>query len=282
MNYTLTQFFPGEYSVSVVQSLSMQNFLTSQTLIFSSPGYYLASAVPPFEITLQQPGFVIYPGGSYSGNGTFTVLRDIFSNVTIPLSHIGSVAIYKNVYLVISLQSDSEDPIILVLYDTAPLIIQILLSTYQKITIIDFQSSTCRLPCTRLGVCTASGKCACAEGFTGPLCDSCVSGLFGPACQPCPSPCKGCDLKSGSCLTPKASNIKRGQISTGCNCQNGRCIGDGQCSCLPGWSKDSNCTRCATSFYKTDDEKSCQCKICMFHFFFTSLLTTHSMSTWML
>jgi hypothetical protein len=236
----------------------MQKYLTSETPIVSSPGFDLSSAAPPFNVTLQ-PGLVVYSDQFYNGTAKFISLRDTFSNQTIPISNYGSIAISENVWVAIS--HGSENPTIF--YDTAP--IMIFPSTNQPITIIDYQSTTCQPPCSGSGHCTSSGKCACAEGFTGTSCDSCASGFFGPACKPCPSPCKGCDT-SGKCLTPKASNVKRAQNT--CDCQSGQCNSDGKCNCLPGWT-GTTCNRCARGFYlaTTGNTSNCQGKVFLYFFF---------------
>ena len=206
----------------------------------------------------------MYSGQFYNGKANFISLRNSYSNKSIPLaSGSSSIAISENVWVAITLGSANPT----IFYDTAPLIT--LPSTNQPITVIDYQSSTCQPPCSGSGVCTASAKCACAEGFTGSSCESCAPGFFGPACKPCPSPCNGCDQTSGLCSTPKASKAKRAQKT--CNCQNGQCSSDGNCSCLPGWTnttdlKGVTCAQCAPGFYMTS-AGDCQSKILYFSFF---------------
>ena len=255
-NKTLIQFLPGQYSSSVVQSLSIQKYLNSQTSIFSTPGYDLSSAVPPFNITLQ-PGFVIFADRNYSGAAIFISLRVSFSNQSIPLLENRSIAIATDVYLVIS---DGSKTIIL--YETAPFFP----STDQPFAVVDYQSSTCQPPCSSHGVCTAFGKCACDEGFTGSSCEFRVSGLVGRGCKPWLSSCEDCDQISGECLTPKTFDVKRREHTcTTSNCRNGQCGADGKCSCLPGWTNDA-CTQPAPGFFLTSTGNS-QGKILCISFF---------------
>ena len=261
---SIIQLLPGKYSSSDVP-LGRES-LSPPVTVFSgsSSGYNISSTVPPFEIALQ-PGLVMYSDQFYSGRANFISLRDSFSNQTIPLGPgSGSIAISKNVWVAIDL--DAANPTIF--YDTAPHIT--LPSKSQSIAVIDYQSSTCQPPCSGSGVCTASGKCACASGFTGPSCESCASGFFGPACRPCPSPCNSCDQTSGLCSTPKAfKKVKRAPET--CSCQNGQCNSDGSCSCLPGWTNTTDlngvtCTQCAPGFFLTSTG-DCQSKIFYISFF---------------
>ena len=213
----------------------MQTMLTSSTIIIPCPGYDLGSAIPPIDIKLQ-PGFVMYSNRFYSGQANFISVENSFLNQTIPLSG-SSIAISENTW--VALTADSGYPIIL--YDTAPFFN---LPSTNQITIIDYQLTTCQPPCSGSGVCVDE-KCVCHEGFAGSSCESCAPGLFGPACKVCPSPCKGCDKKTGLCSTPKAPKVKRAENT--CKCENGRCKSDGNCSCLPGYTNatELNGVKCA-------------------------------------
>lgn len=233
--------------------------------MLSSPGFTMSSTVLPFAVTLQ-PGFVLYSDQFYNGQANYKSLRNSFSNKTISLllaPGSGSIAISKDVWLAVA--TGSTNPTIF--YDTAPLIWP---STNQSvITVIDYQSSTCQPQCSGNGVCTASATCTCAKGFTGPSCESCASGFFGPACKPCPSSCDSCDQTSGLCLTPKAA-FKVDKAQKTCNCQNGQCSSDGNCSCLPGWTNATElngvtCAQCAPGFFMTSG--NCRSKILYISFF---------------
>lgn len=255
----LVQFLPGQYSTSVVQTLALRNLLTSQTSIVSTPGYKLSSAAPPFDVALEE-GFVLYDNQFYSGQAKFYALRGSFSKQTISLSHFVSIAVSDKIWVAVLISSEKTKQLFAI-YDTAPAIS--FPSTSQSITIVDYQYSTCNPPCSGSGVCTGSGICACNKGFTGPSCETCTPGLFGPTCKPCPSSCKGCDQKSGLCLTPKAPKVKRSQETL--KCQNGE-LKNGKCICLPGWN-NSTCGQCAAGFYLTN-AGNCEGKFLFFFVFF--------------
>ncbi len=105
-------------------------------------------------------------------------------------------------------------------------------------------SNACSPPCSGAGVCSASGQCTCPSGFNGTSCEVCAKGFFGPSCQACPAGCTACDdgiTGSGRCLSSTTANL-----SSTCNCLNGVCGANGQCSCNAGWTTASNGTQCAT------------------------------------
>ena len=275
VNNNLTiRFLPGEYSFSATDSLGIAFFLAASDTVIPSPGFGLSSAAPPIKIQLD-PGFVTYSSEFYSSQGNFLLLRNIFSNQTIPFTaKSGSIAISENVW--VALTVDSETPIIL--YDTAPLIS--LPSTNKPITILDYQSSACQPPCSGSGICAASGNCTCAVRFAGSSCESCAPGFFGPACQPCPTPCTKCNQTTGLCSTPSSnsthysnstqiSKVKRAEKT--CNCLNGKCTSDGKCTCLPGWTNSTElnglkCAQCAPGYYMASTN-NCQGKIFVIFFF---------------
>jgi len=106
------------------------------------------------------------------------------------------------------------------------------------------ESNACSPQCSGSGVCSASGHCTCPPGFSGSSCEVCAKGFFGPSCQACPAGCAICDdgiSGSGRCLSATAANA-----SAACNCLNGVCGANGQCSCNAGWTTASNATQCAT------------------------------------
>ena len=278
--YDYIQFLPGEYSSSVVQTflinVSLALNLSSETPVVPTPGYNLSSVAPPFNVTLQ-PGFTTFGLPLYNGPSNFTPTLESFANRTNTLDLFYSIAVASDVFLAISY---GVSEYLLIIYHTAPVIPFITSPpAAQSITLKDFQSTTCQPPCTSYGVCIASGKCVCDKGFTGSSCELCDTGFNGTACKPCPSECKSCD-QNGKCLTPTASNVRRAQKP--CICQNGQCI-NGKCVCLPGWNGDT-CNQCAPGFSLasngTTNTTNCQCKI--LYIFFSPLLTTNSMWTWML
>jgi EGF-like domain len=130
-----------------------------------------------------------------------------------------------------------------ILWNSIPDVSQLPASASGSLSLLNLQSSSCSPVCSGDGICSSSGTCQCPSGFTGSSCEACSSGFFGPECQACPSGCTSCDdgiSGTGRCLVPVVSNLP-----SSCNCINGECGANGQCTCLSGWTSASNGTQCA-------------------------------------
>ena len=158
-------------------------------------------------------------------------------------------------------------------------------SSSSGLSLLNMQSASCSPPCAGSGVCSAQGACTCPTGFNGTSCETCSSGFFGPTCQACPTGCTKCDdgiTGSGRCLVPTVTNPP-----SSCNCMNGECGVNGQCTCLPGWTSASNgtaCVKCATGFFQ-DSTGNCQgtfFTLFVTHLFLVDGGFSFSLSTWLL
>ncbi|KAJ4493962.1 insulin-like growth factor binding protein [Lentinula edodes] len=162
-----------------------------------------------------------------------------------------SLALSSNIWAAINVGSRNR----VVFWDSVPDFSQLAVSG--SLSLVDMQSSACEPACSSNGICTSSGTCSCAAGFTGA---SCESGFFGLSCQACTSGCLDCDdgiSGTGKCL---AFNITNAPSS--CNSLNGECGSSGQCSCNAGWTTADNgtaCSKCASGFFLTSTS---DCKIC--------------------
>jgi len=192
---------------------------------------------------------VIYASPLYSGQPSFLPLPSSpIVNSSTPLAA-NSLALSTNVWAAVTSGSNKDR---IVIWDAVPNISQLPAGASQSLSLLDVQSSACSPPCSGSGVCSTSGTCSCPTGFTGSSCETCAEGFFGPTCQPCPQGCGSCDQGisgSGRCLTPVVTNAP----ST-CNCLNGQCGTNGQCTCNPGWIKADNgteCAKCAPGFFLT-------------------------------
>ena len=142
----------------------------------------------------------------------------------------------------------------MIFWDSVPDVSQLPSGASALSQLLDIQSSACSPPCAGAGVCTASGTCVCPTGFNGTSCETCAPGFFGPTCQACPADCASCDdgmTGTGRCLEPVIQNLP----ST-CNCLNGSCGSNGQCTCIPGWTTADNgtaCAKCADGFFLNSD-----------------------------
>jgi hypothetical protein len=155
-----------------------------------------------------------------------------------------SFALSDNVYMAATLGPNNTT---VIFWNALPDINALSNSLSRSITLIDLQSSTCSPPCTSAGVCSASNICLCAKGFAGSSCQVCADGLTGPNCLP------PANLTSGS----------------GCNCGNGECNSQGQCTCNVGWTTAKNgtaCAQCAEGFHLTSSG-DCRSKIFVYLFF---------------
>lgn len=242
---TNIQLLPGQYASTTNPQL-LHNLLTSSSAtLVGSPGFQSSSGSSlPLNLQLE-PGLAIYSQSLYAGQAAFSQLPSSpLSNSSTPLPA-SSIAISSNVWVAVSSNNNR-----IVLWDSVPDTSQ--LPSTGSLSLLDVQSSACSPPCSGSGICSASGTCTCPTGFTGSSCESCQAGFFGPTCQPCPQGCSNCDQGisgSGRCLAPIINNLP----ST-CNCLNGKCGTNGQCTCNPGWTASSNgtaCSQCSPGFFLT-------------------------------
>ena len=245
------RLLPGHYTTTTNPDL-LHSLLTNKaaTLKSSSQAFTNNGSVSlPLDVALQ-PGIAVYSQSMYSGNELFAPLpTSPAGNSSTPITS-QSLALSSNVWL--SLQSGSDR---IVFWNSVPDVAQLPVSLATgALAILDIQSSSCTPSCSANGVCSVNGTCTCATGFTGPSCESCAPGFFGPQCQPCPSNCSKCDqgiTGTGICLTPVAANLP-----SSCNCVNGVCGSNGQCTCNPGWTTGTNgtsCSACSKGFFQTND-----------------------------
>ncbi len=240
---------PGQYTSTTNPQL-LHNLLTSSSATLSrSPGFGSASlASLPLNLQLE-PGLAIYSLRLYSGQAAFSQLPSAPVNSTSTPLASSSIALSSNIWIAVTSNSSSSNRV--VLWESVPDIAQ-LPTSISSLSLADIQSSACSPPCSGAGVCSTSGTCTCPTGFIGSSCESCVDGFFGPNCQPCPQGCSNCDQGlsgSGRCLTPIIDNAP-----SKCNCLNGKCGANGQCSCNPGWTTNDNgtaCAKCASGFFLT-------------------------------
>jgi hypothetical protein len=231
---------PGEYSASTNPEILHDSLTSSSATLSSSPGFTNSTTVSlPLNLVLQ-PGLAIFSGSLYSGQSAFTGLPTTpLGNTSTPLTA-QSLTLSSSVWA--ALNSGNNDR--LIIWEAIPDVSQLPASNLGSLSLTDIQSSACSPGCASAGVCTASGTCQCASGFTGASCESCASGFFGPECQACPTNCKTCDdgiTGSGICLQSAAANDP-----ANCNCLNGECGSNGQCACNAGFTTASNGTACAT------------------------------------
>ncbi|KAK0474753.1 growth factor receptor domain-containing protein [Armillaria novae-zelandiae] len=250
---TSVLLLPGQYASTTNPQL-LHNMLTSKSASLSpSPGFNSSESVAlPLDLALEA-GMAIYSGSLYSGTAAFTSLPSSpASNSSTTLSA-ASLAFSSTVWAAVDIGNER-----VVIWDSIPDVGQLPLSG--SLSLLDLQSSACSTPCSSSGVCSASGTCTCPTGFTGESCESCASGFYGPECQACPSNCSKCDegiSGTGRCLVVEITNAPET-----CNCLNGECGSNGQCSCNAGWTTASNgtaCAKCSEGFYLTS---AGDCKVC--------------------
>jgi hypothetical protein len=260
---------PGQYTSTTNPQL-LHNILTSSSATLSpSPGFNSSTVSPlPLNIALQ-PGLVIYSNPSYAGQAAFSQLPSaplINSLIPLPAS---SLALSNNIWVAVTSGSSNSR---VIFWNAIPDVSQLPPEASQSLAVTDIQSSLCSPPCSGSGTCSASGTCSCPTGFTGSSCETCAQGFFGPTCQPCPSGCQTCDQGisgSGRCLVPIVENAP----ST-CNCLNGQCGSNGQCTCNTGWINAANgtaCAQCAPGFFLSSTG-DCQGKIGYISSFFSLLM----------
>ncbi|KAJ7034556.1 TNFR/NGFR cysteine-rich region family protein [Mycena alexandri] len=250
---------PGQYTSTTNPQL-LHNLLTSSSAtLASSPGFKnsTGSTALPLNVA-QEPGLSIYSGPLYSGQPAFTSIpgAPIAGNSSTPLS-LRSLALSTDVYIAVNSPTAGSAQRV-ILWDSIPDTAQLPTSAPSAagLTLFDIESAACTPSCASSGLCSASGTCVCAPGFTGPSCESCSAGFFGPSCAACPSGCGKCDdglTGSGRCLETAVPQ---------CNCVNGVCGANGSCTCTAGFTSAANgtaCSQCAPGFFLTD---AGDCSIC--------------------
>ncbi|KAF5344273.1 hypothetical protein D9758_012336 [Tetrapyrgos nigripes] len=246
---------PDDYTSSTDPQF-LHDILTSSSLSISpSTGFENSSGSHslPLSVALN-PGFSLYSAPLYGGTAGFSALpTSLVTNSSTPVNG-SSFALSQNVWVAMDMGSNGR----VVFWDSVPNVSQLPVSG--SMSLVDMQSSACSPPCSGSGVCSASGTCTCPAGFSGSSCESCAPGHFGPTCQPCPANCQTCDEGingSGACLKANVTNAP-----SSCNCLNGVCGSDGQCSCKPGWTTAENgtaCAKCASGFFLT---ATGECSVC--------------------
>ncbi|KAH7890062.1 growth factor receptor domain-containing protein [Phlebopus sp. FC_14] len=248
---------PGQYTSSTNPELLHELLTASSATLSPSPGFANSSSQSSVSLPVNvelQPGIAIYPQPHYSGQGSYSGLpTSPVGNTSIPLTA-SSLALSSNVWAAVSAGTNSR----VILWDSIPDVSQLPQTASGSLSLLNMESSSCSPPCSGNGVCSASGTCTCPSGFTGSSCESCASGFYGPTCQACPSGCTSCDdgiSGTGRCLAQTVTNPP-----SSCNCINGECGSNGQCTCLPGWTSASNGTQCATcaSGFFLDSNGSCE------------------------
>lgn len=256
---------PGQYTSTTDPELLHSILTTSGASITTSPGFSTNSSSFSLPLNLAlQPGVATYSNANYSGSATFTPLPSSGSLNGSTQVSAGGLAIASNVWAAVSFGGSSSRVII---WDSAPDLSQLPSGTASNtLSLLDIQSSACSPPCAGAGVCSASGTCSCPPGFNGTSCESCASGFFGPTCQACPAGCESCDegiSGTGRCLVASVSNPP-----SSCNCLNGQCGSDGQCTCNTGWVAGTNgtaCSKCAQGFFlDSNGDCSSECFVSSF------------------
>ncbi|KAK7688881.1 hypothetical protein QCA50_007572 [Cerrena zonata] len=240
------QLLPGQYTSDTNPQLLHTLLTSSSATLAPSPGFNNSTTVSlPLTVALEA-GVAAYAQANYSGAGTFTQLPQTNGSLSSTSISAGSLMLSSNVWTAVSSGSASSDR--LILWDSIPDLSQLpsgASAAKSSLSILEIQSSACSPPCSGAGICSASGTCTCPTGFTGSSCESCAQGFFGPNCQPCPQGCTSCDegiSGTGRCLSPQVSNPP-----SSCNCLNGVCGSNGQCSCNAGWTSADNGTACANA-----------------------------------
>jgi hypothetical protein len=228
---------PGQYTSTTNPQLLHQLLTSSSTSSSPSTGFNASAVSLPLNVALQ-PGLAIYPQALYSGQAQFSALptSPASNNSSTPFSA-GSIAMSSNLWIAVTTGNKR-----IILWDSVPDMSQ--LPGISSLSLSAVESNACSPPCSGAGVCSASGQCTCPTGFNGTSCEVCAKGFFGTSCQACPAGCTTCDdgiTGSGSCLSSTTANL-----SSACNCLNGVCGANGQCSCNAGWTTASNGTQCST------------------------------------
>lgn len=255
---TPVKLLPGVYTTTTNPQFLHDALVTSSAII-SSPGFGNSSSLAlPLNLALQ-PGLSIYAWPLYSGQAAFVPLPSSPLAGSTPLTA-RSLALSSNVWVALNTGSPESR---FILWDSVPDLSQLPSADQGSLNLTDIQSTACTPSCAASGVCTSAGTCQCATGFTGVSCESCASGFFGPKCQQCPSNCHTCDdgiTGTGRCLKPVVPNDP-----ATCNCKNGVCGTNGQCTCNAGFTTGDDgtaCSKCAPSFFQ-NSSGDCQGQLCI-------------------
>ncbi|KZT11145.1 uncharacterized protein LAESUDRAFT_670810 [Laetiporus sulphureus 93-53] len=257
-SYSL-QLLPDTYTSTSNPEVLHDLLTSSNSTLSPSTGFSANKTISlPLDLALEA-GIITYADANYSGSASFTALNTNAStaNTSKELSA-GSFALASNMWASFS-GSTSDNRVIF--WDAVPDLSQLPSSTISSpLTLLGMESSSCSPACSSAGVCTSSGTCECKAGFTGSQCESCESNRFGPDCLACPAGCADCDdglQGTGKCLQFEVSDLP----ST-CNCINGVCESNGECTCNAGWTTASNGTACATCAAGFFLDSSGNCEIC--------------------
>ncbi|KDE04791.1 hypothetical protein MVLG_04755 [Microbotryum lychnidis-dioicae p1A1 Lamole] len=261
-NTTLVKLLPGTYtsSSSTNANSSLLSFPSSTSASTATPsaGFTSSGTLGSTYTVSLQPGIIAYSSILFQGTPTYLALpatNTSASNSTSTSlgSSISSLLLSNEVYAILHAGSER-----FVVWDGVADVSQWRSVVKNQVTFQQLQSSACATPCASGGTCTGDGRCACATGWAGTLCDICEPGHYGSSCLPCPANCANCDqgvTGSGRCLDVGSSSIV--QPST-CNCINGICASNSSsatCACSAGWSTAANgtqCGACATGYYQTN------------------------------
>ena len=238
---TSLRLLPGQYTTTTNPQLLHDMLTSSSASLSGSSGFENVSSSGRLSLPLDvapEAGLAIYSESLYAGSAGFSALPTNASNgnSSTPLTA-KSFYLSSDVWAAVTV-GDTR----VVFWDAVPDVSQ--LPNAGDLALLDIQSTACSPTCAGAGVCTASGTCSCPAGFTGSSCETCASGFFGPDCQACPSGCSKCDegmTGTGICLSLDIPNEP-----SKCDCVNGQCGSNGQCSCNEGWTSASNGTACAT------------------------------------
>ncbi|KAJ4474127.1 hypothetical protein C8J55DRAFT_537066 [Lentinula edodes] len=243
---TSALLLPGQYTTTTDPELLHALLTSSSASLSPSTGFNSSSVSLPLTVALE-PGLAIYSNTQSGGSAGFSSLPNSpVGNSSTSLSA-QSLALSSNIWAAINVGSRSR----VVFWDSVPDFSQLAVSG--SLSLVDMQSSAFEPACSSNSICTSSGTCSCAAGFTGA---SCESGFFGLSCQACTSGCLDCDdgiSGTGKCL---AFNITNAPSS--CNSLNGECGSSGQCSCNAGWTTADNgdCQTCKSGFTQDANDKT--------------------------
>lgn len=247
---TPIQLLPGVYTSTTNPQL-LHNALTSSASITTSAGFGNSSSLSlPLNLALQA-GVSTYSGPLYSGQAAFTALPSSpIVGASTPITA-RALGLATNIWIALN-AGDSSNRFIV--WDPVPDVTQLPSGSQGSLALTDIQSTACTPGCTASGICIASGTCQCAPGFGGTSCESCAPGFFGPKCQACPANCDTCDegiTGTGRCLKPTLANDP-----AKCNCKNGVCGSNGQCTCNAGFTTGNDgtaCSKCLPGFFQTSN-----------------------------
>ncbi|SCZ97223.1 BZ3500_MvSof-1268-A1-R1_Chr4-2g07070 [Microbotryum saponariae] len=258
---TLVKLLPGTYTSSSSTNAN-SSFLsfpssTSASTVTPSAGFTTSGILGSTYTVSLQPGIIVYSSALFQGTPSYLALPSTNTSASNSTStslgsSISSLLLSNKVYAILHAGSER-----LVVWDGVADVSQWRSVVKNQVTFQQLQSSACATPCASGGTCTGDGRCACATGWAGTLCDICEPGHYGSACLPCPANCANCDqgvTGTGRCLDVGSSSIVQPSI---CNCINGICASNSSsatCACSAGWSTAANgtqCGACATGYYQT-------------------------------